>query len=117
MGAIALLLRLELHGIDVGDRWQKLSAYLLPRLYEHALPFQDLHYLYALARSGRSDWVTQMQLSMQKHAETVNPYQQMNWSVVAIPAARGMIAHAKGDWSTAQAELQPVLPQLHFYWW
>lgn len=113
VGAIALLLRLELHGIDVGDRWQKLSAYLLPRLHEHALPFQDLHYLYALARSGRGDWVTQMQLSMQKHAETVNPYQQRNWSVVAIPAARGMIAHANGDWSTAQAELQPVLPQLH----
>lgn len=113
VGAIALLLRLELHGIDVGDRWQNLSAYLLPRLHEHALAFQDLHYLYALAKAGRSDWVTQMQQSMQKHAETVNPYQQRNWSVVAIPAARGMIAHANHDWSTAQAELKPILPQLH----
>ncbi|MBR8833271.1 MAG: tetratricopeptide repeat protein [Stigonema ocellatum SAG 48.90 = DSM 106950] len=113
VGAIALLLRLELQGIDVGDRWQKLSTYLLPRLHEHALAFQDLHYLYALARGGHRDWVTQMQLSMQKHAETVNPYQQQNWSTVAIPAAKAMVAHAYGDWSTAIALLKPLLPQLH----
>ncbi|WP_017316901.1 tetratricopeptide repeat protein [Mastigocladopsis repens] len=114
VGAIALLLRLELRGVDVGERWQVLSAYLFPRLHEHALPFQDLHYVYALAKAGRSEWLTQMQLSMQKHAATVNPYLRRNWSVVAIPAARGMVAHAKGDWSTAIAELKPILPLLHY---
>jgi len=113
VGAIALLLRLELRGVDVGGRWQELSGYLFPRLHEHALPFQDLHYIYALARAGRSEWLTQMQLSMHKHATTVNPYLRQNWFLLAIPAARGLVAHAKGDWLEAIAQLKPVLPLLH----
>ncbi|MBW4559695.1 MAG: tetratricopeptide repeat protein [Mojavia pulchra JT2-VF2] len=112
VGAIALLLRLELQGFDVGDRWQNLSAYLLPRLHEHALPFQDLHYIYALARGGRSDWLNQMWLSMQQHSLSVNPFLRRNWSEVAIPCARGMVAHAQDDWSEAVTQLKPVLPRL-----
>ncbi len=113
VGAISLLLRLELRGIDVGERWQKLSAYLLPRLHEHALAFQDLHFIYAFAKAGHSDWATQMEISMQKHAEIVHPSLRQSWSVVAIPAARGMVAHANRDWSTAIAELKSLLPRLH----
>jgi hypothetical protein len=111
--AIALLLRLELRGVDVGDRWQDLSNYLYARIDEHALPFQDLHYIYALARASKSDWVNQMQLSMQNHALMVNPYLRQNWLEIAIPAARGMVAYAKGDYSTAKSELKAVLPLLH----
>lgn len=44
VGAIATLLRLELHGAEVGDRWQAIAAQLQPRIGEHFLPFQDLHY-------------------------------------------------------------------------
>jgi hypothetical protein len=113
VGAIALLLRLELRGVDVGDRWRELSIYLFPRLHEHALPFQDLHYVYALARAGYTDWVNEMRLSMHKHALKVNPYQRRNWLEVAIPAARGMVAYANGEYLKAIAQLKPILPQLH----
>jgi len=113
VGAIALLLRLELRGVDVGSRWQELSTYLFPRIDEHALAFQDLHYIYALARARRFDWVNEMYLSMQKHAHSVNPYLRQNWLEVAIPAARGMVAHAKGDYSIAKSELKIILPLLH----
>ncbi|MBD2215362.1 tetratricopeptide repeat protein [Nostoc linckia FACHB-104] len=112
VGAIALLLRLELQGFDVEQRWQQLSAYLLPRLHEHALPFQDLHYIYALARAERNDWLKQMWESMQQHTLKINPFLRRQWSEIAIPCARGMIAHAKGNWSEAVNQLQPVLPKL-----
>ena len=52
--AIATRLRLELHGAEVGDRWQAIADQLQPRVGEHFLPFQNLHYVYALARSRRS---------------------------------------------------------------
>lgn len=55
----------------------------------------------------------QMLLSMHEIAATVNPGLRQNWDEVAIPAARGLVAHANGDWSTAIAELKPVLPRLH----
>ncbi|MCF4967369.1 tetratricopeptide repeat protein [Nostoc sp. CMAA1605] len=113
VGAISLLLRLELRGVNVGDRWQGISPYLYSRIDEHALPFQDLHYVYALTRAGHDDWVHQMLVSMQHHTFSINPFLRRSWLEVAIPAARGMFAHAKGDFRTTIAELQPVLSRLH----
>ncbi|WP_427162091.1 tetratricopeptide repeat protein [Aliinostoc sp. HNIBRCY26] len=113
VGAISLLLRLELRGVNVGDRWQGISPYLYSRIDEHALPFQDLHYVYALTRAGHNDWVHQMLVSMQHHTFSINPFLRRSWLEVAIPAARGMFAHAKGDFRTTIVELQPILSRLH----
>jgi hypothetical protein len=106
-------LRLELRGVDVGDRWQDISAYLYPRINEHALPFQDLHYIYALAKAGQTNWVNQMLLSMEQHTLRVNLFLRQSWLEVAIPAAKGMMAHAKKDFNTAVMELKPLKPRLH----
>ncbi len=113
IGAISLLLRLELRGVDVGARWEELAAYLTPRIHEHALAFQDLHYVYALARAGEADLLTEMLLSMQAYANRALPYIQKTWVEVAVPAAFGMAAHARGDWDRAIAQLRPILPRLH----
>ncbi|MBD2360585.1 tetratricopeptide repeat protein [Anabaena minutissima FACHB-250] len=113
VGAISLLLRLELHGVDVENRWQGISPYLYSRIDEHALPFQDLHYVYALAKAGHHDWVNEMLQSMQYHALSINPFLRRSWVEVTIPAARGMVAHAKGDLHKTVAELKPVLSRLH----
>ncbi len=113
VGAIALLLRLELGGVEVGEtRWQTLGLYLLSRLHEHALPFQDLHYVYALARAGRFSWVKEMLMSMEAHAQALKPNLRSPWLKVALPAAQGMVAHAKGNWRETIAHLQPILPDL-----
>jgi tetratricopeptide (TPR) repeat protein len=113
VGAISLLLRLELRGVDVGDRWQELVTYLSSRIHEHSLPFQDLHYVYALARAGRTELVNEMLFSMQAYARKALPYIQKTWIEVAIPAARGMAAHARGEWERAIAQLRPTLPRLY----
>lgn len=113
VGAISLLLRLELLGIDVGQRWQKIAPYLRDRLHEHALPFQDLHYIYALARANRLDFAREMLFSMEAYAYKVQPYLQKTWQEVALPVARGLIAYAIYDWKKTTKELKPVLHRLH----
>ncbi|BAY27578.1 hypothetical protein NIES2100_74030 [Calothrix sp. NIES-2100] len=113
VSAISLLLRLELRGVNVGNRWEAISPYLYSRIEEHALPFQDLHYVYALTKAGHHDWVKQMLQSMQYHTLRINPFLRQRWLEVAIPAARGMVAHAQGDFNTTVAELKPVLSRLH----
>ncbi|CAN1212871.1 Tetratricopeptide TPR_1 repeat-containing protein [Tumidithrix helvetica PCC 7403] len=113
VGAISLLLRLELKGIDVGSRWQELSTYLCPRIHEHALPFQDLHYVYALARANHLDLAREMISSMEAHTLTVQPCLQKAWQEVALPVAKGAIAHAIHDWKKSVRELKPVLSRLH----
>ncbi|BBC26877.1 tetratricopeptide repeat protein [Pseudanabaena sp. ABRG5-3] len=113
VGAISLLMRLELLGIDVGNRWQQLSFHLHDRLHEHALPFQDLHYVYALARAGQLHLVTEMLVSMNNYAQNIPVCSQKTWQDVAIPIARGAIAHAIYDWRKAVKELKPVIHRLH----
>jgi tetratricopeptide (TPR) repeat protein len=112
VGAISLLLRLELAGVMVGDRWQALVPFLSARLHEHALPFQDLHYIYALARAEQRESVQEMLLSMTHHAQRLEPNLRKTWTDLAIPTAQGLVAYAQRDWQQAIAQLKPVLPRL-----
>ncbi|WP_009630856.1 tetratricopeptide repeat protein [Synechocystis sp. PCC 7509] len=111
VGAISLLLRLELRGVDVGDRWEQLTPYLTARIHEHTLPFQDLHYVYALARAGKVELVNEMLFSMQAYIRKL-PHRK-TWIEVALPASLGMKAHATGDWGKAITLLSPILSRLH----
>jgi hypothetical protein len=113
IGAIQVLLRLELRGLDVGNRWENLVPYLRARIHEHALPFQDLHYIYALARADQNELVDEMLLSMQEYTKTAKPYIRRTWTEVVVPAAKGMVAHARGDWATASIELGSTLSCLY----
>ncbi len=112
INAISLLLRLELRGVDVGDRFLEVADYLQPRLHEHTLGFTDLHYIYALVRGGKDDWAAEMLESMQVYTQTALPYIQSTWLEVVLPAARGMIAHAQGNMQKVIDELGSVLPRL-----
>jgi tetratricopeptide (TPR) repeat protein len=112
VGAIALLLRLELKGIGVGRRWHSMVRYLKARTQEHALPFQDLHFVYALVRAGQQSLAEAMIEDMDRHAQTLDPLQRQRWRNLTIPAAEGLVAHARGRWSSAATYLKPVLPYL-----
>jgi len=48
--AASLLWRLELEGVDVGDRWTAVSRQWAPHIHEHVLAFNDLHLAFAVAR-------------------------------------------------------------------
>jgi hypothetical protein len=111
INAISLLARLEIAGADVGERWQDLAPYLAPRVQEHVLPFLDVQYLYGLARAGRPEADVLMR-NMERHAQTAPSHAKSTWAEVALPAARGMLAHARGEWAVAAEELGRALPRL-----
>lgn len=105
VGVISLLLRLELRGVDVGWRWQELVPHLIPRIHEHSLAFNDLHYVYALGRAGMLSQVNEMLSSMQAYADAAHPFIKQTWNEIAVPTARGLAAHAQGQWEKASAYL------------
>jgi len=111
IGAVSLLARLELAGVDVGDRWQDVADHLAPRINEHVQPFLDLHYLYGLARAGRPEAATMLE-SLRAHAASVSPWLRPAWQEVALPAAEGLLAHAKAAHAAAARALLPVLPRM-----
>jgi tetratricopeptide (TPR) repeat protein len=111
VGAVSLLARLELAGVDVGDRWQDLGEHLAARVGEHVQPFLDLHYLYGLGRAGRPE-ADAMLASMRDYARTAPAFVRASWTEVAVPAAEGMLAHARGNHEGAVRALVPVLPRM-----
>jgi hypothetical protein len=111
VNAVSLLARLELAGVDVADRWQDVANYLAPRVDDQVLPFLDVQYLYGLARAGRPEAQALMR-NIEAHAARAPARSRAAWQRVALPAARGLLAHASGDWSTAAEQLGLALPQL-----
>lgn len=111
VNAVSLLARLELAGVDVGDRWQDLADHLLLHTQDQVLPFLDMQYLYGLARAGRPQ-ANQLLRNIEAHAAQVAPALQHAWQRVCLPASRGLLAHARGDWQRAVDELGLALPRL-----
>lgn len=112
INAVSLLARLELRGVDVGERWADVATYLKPRLHEHFLPFLDLHYLYGLARAGEQSAVTEMLASLEDRAERAKPFEREAWADCAVPAAHGLAAHARGEHAEAARLLGQAMPHL-----
>jgi hypothetical protein len=108
---VSLLARFELAGIDVGDRWSDVADHLARRLDDHVLPFLDLQYLYGLARAGRAEADT-LWRHIEAFAPNAPPAQRAAWQRVALPAARGLLAHARGDFAAAIDGLGMALPRL-----
>jgi hypothetical protein len=104
VNAISLLARLELAGVDVGDRWQDVADHLVARTGDQVLPFLDVQYLYGLARAQRPEADVLMRNIEQQTGRV--------WRDVATRAGRGMLAHARGDWARAADELGRALPRM-----
>jgi hypothetical protein len=108
INAISLLARLELRGVDVGSRWESIAALLDGRTGDHINGFLDLHYLYALARSGRDDHVAGALCSLREKALQADGA----WQSTMPSAAEGVVAHARGHHGSAAGLLRSALPGL-----
>ena len=111
IGAVSLLARLELVGVDVGPRWQALAEHLAPRVSDQVMPFLDLQYLYGLARAGRPQ-AALLRAHIERFAPLAPLCSRPAWQQVAVPAASGLLAHAQGRWADAAQALALALPGL-----
>ena len=111
IGAVSLLARFELAGIDVGDRWADVADHLPRRLDDHVLPFLDLQYLYGLARADRPEADTLLR-NIEAFAPHAPASTRAAWQRVCVPAAMGLLAHARGDFAAAIEGLGRALPRL-----
>lgn len=112
VNAVSLLARMELAGLDVGARWQDVAHYLKQRAHDHVLPFLDLQYLYGLARAGEVEAARGWLASIERHALQRAGAEAVLWQRVCLPAARGLLAHATGDWKTTVEALGHALPRM-----
>ena len=111
IGAVSLLARCELAGIDVGPRWEDLGRHLAARAQDTTLPFLTLQYLYGLARAGLPEADTLLE-AVRRRAATAPSFTLAVWRDVALPGCEGLNAHARGDYAEAWRRLAPIVPRM-----
>ncbi|MDB6082495.1 MAG: tetratricopeptide repeat protein 38 family protein [Gammaproteobacteria bacterium] len=111
IGAVSLLARMELAGIDVGERWQDVADHLAARAHDTVLPFLTMQYLYGLSRAGRTE--AGILLRAVRHAaDSAAPWVREVWQDVALPACEGLHAYAQGHFDSAWRHLNLVMPRI-----
>ncbi len=111
IGAVSLLARCELAGIDVGSRWRELGDCLAARAHDTVLPFLTLQYLYGLARAGRPEAETLL-ASVRDAAQSAPAFTREVWREVALPGCEGLFAHARGNFGLAWHRLAASVPRM-----
>jgi tetratricopeptide (TPR) repeat protein len=110
--AAALLLRLELRGVDVGDRWQPMDDVAQGRIDNHQSPFTSAHAAIILAAAGNDKAAQSLIDSMEDYAAAAPGPLGLAFESAAIPASRAAIAHRRGDDETVIAQLMPYRRRL-----
>ena len=104
----SMLLRLELRGVSVGDRWRELGELALNRLDDFTSPFTCAHYAAILAATGHLDAADLHVTGMRQFARTDEGTLGPRFAAATIPAAEAAIAHRRGDFARVIDLLMPA---------
>lgn len=101
----SLLSRLELEGVDVGNRWEELADLSERRATDGCLAFADLHYMLALCGGERKEAAAGLIARMQMNKPATSEAQRII-SHPGLHMAKGLQAFAAGDYSVAWMHLR-----------
>lgn len=105
--AVSLLWRLESNGVDVGGRWNELADKSVLRLDDHVLVFADVHFMIALAETGRQEAVEQMLASMREAARRSGAEAPV-FADIGVPLCEALAAYHRGDFHKTVDLLLPL---------
>lgn len=103
--ASALLWRLDLDGVDVGDRWTPLADQWAEAVAESTYAFNDAHAAMAFAATGRRDDLAAL-LAAQDRAMAAPGDNAEMVRLVGRPLVEGFSAYGEGNWRGAITALE-----------
>ncbi|MEZ5657244.1 MAG: tetratricopeptide repeat protein [Burkholderiaceae bacterium] len=114
--AVSMLVRLELQGIDVGDRWHELGELALARIGDCTNLFSVPHYLLALLATGRKTEAGAMAEAVRAFAEgggagadRVGADQRQSAREALVPVCEAILDRDRGDFDSACDHLRAAL--------
>ncbi|MGB3556133.1 MAG: tetratricopeptide repeat protein, partial [Jannaschia sp.] len=110
--ATSLLSRLELDGVDVGDRWEELADLSARRTEDGCLIFADLHYLLALIGDRREEAVVALLARLSRDAGRSATEVEARMAVPGLDAASGLEAFGNGEYGRAFRSLVAARPHM-----
>jgi hypothetical protein len=99
--ATSILSRLELDGVDVGDRWEELADLCANRTEDGCVVFADLHYILGLIGGNRKDAITTLMGRMHRDAKAKSSEMDRLMGTPGLSAAAGLEAFGEGEYQTA----------------
>ena len=99
--AASLLWRLELAGVDVGDRWRPVAEAWMRHVDDHVSAFNDLHLALAAARSPDASDVGRVRASLDAYQRLGAGDNHRVTLEVGRALVEGMLAFGAGDYSEA----------------
>lgn len=112
LDASAILWRLDLGGIDVGDRWTALAANWAPKATAATYAFNDMHAMMAFVGAGRDDLASTL-IAAQADAVAAGDDNADFTREVGLPLARAIHAFGKGDFAGCVGLIRPVRAIAH----
>ena len=105
--ASAMLWRLKLRGVDVGERWSELAETWATMADDGWYAFNDVHATMAFVGAGRWDLADRQLATMVRSLERDGSNQTMTGEV-GLPAARAIHAFGRGEYGAAVELLRPI---------
>jgi tetratricopeptide (TPR) repeat protein len=106
--AASLLWRLELAGVDVGDRWAPVAGKWMARVDDHLLAFNDLHCAFAAARSPDQDHAMRLGRSLDDYGRIGSGDNRQITAEVGRRLIDGAFAFAANDYARAVEAILPA---------
>lgn len=110
--AASMLFRLEMLGIDVGDRWNEIADKAEARIGDCLSAFTLPHWMMALAAAQRDDAARRMLDGMRAFAGGEGTVMRIVGNV-ALPVCEAALAHRRGEHARAVTLMRPVLDDMH----
>lgn len=104
--AASLLSRLELEGVDIGDRWDELASVSEHRVDDGCVVFADLHYMLSLLGGDRTDATKQLLHRMRADAQRSGGDMDRVTEHPGLNAASGLVAFRDANYTAAYANLR-----------
>ena len=111
--ASAMLWRLHLRGIDVGDRWRDAADSWERTAADGYYAFNDAHAMMAFVGDGRDDAAERALAAQEAAAQRGRGTGAMMAREVGVPVCRAFLAFGRGDYQTAADLLYAVRTRAH----
>ena len=115
LDATALLWRLHLEGIPVGDRWRPLAEAWTRILAPGFYPFNDMHAIMAFVGTGELDRARAVVGALER-VVAEGGRRTTGWvmtSAVGLPVCRSLLHFGSGQYDLVVAALMPIRTRVH----
>lgn len=110
--AASMLFRLQLHDVDVGDRWAELADKAEARIGDTLSVFTLPHWMMALAATGRGEVARRMLAALRDAAQADTPHAALV-GTIALPLCEAVLAFGEGAPARAVTLMRPLVGEMY----